>query len=567
MDTRPVPLTAKRVDGAEYSLPALELEFAVTRRMVDCTSTTSPIDASQVLAPKFEVTVEPKQELVAAETFSMDYASLSKPWKTSKLTIDWYENRMLKSINVSATDKSVDIAVEVLKTGLSVAKLAGGIPVPAGLAGASVAGCPAEVTTRKQAVGDRNKAQAELAKQTAIVAAFNARDAAKLSAKDKKALGVAIGAAKAQTDAIGKIEKELAELDKVLAFTETVRWRPPSAAGSTTSQERTFDFAIPDQPVTSEEQARARWIKRLFNVDDVKTLGLADRDCEKDLGSDGEPKQTRCRLQVALALQVRLEPEGQGAGADQLSVAQDALGLKPQRQSARLRRDHVAGVVTRIPARARFLACSGSGAPCQRSSSTKLFDQVISVPQFGHYLVLPFSNGIGEDNQLTASFAENGMPTSVTYEDKQAAALIVAKGINQGADAVLGYADQVRAAEKGKKDEADAAPLKALENQAKMLEQQKNIIAYQSVIDPTNAALAPQKAKLEIQLSMLTTQKQIAELEIQIAQLQTKAQADPADYAVKEQIERLQAQQSMLTAQVAIFEQCTKTPTLPACAN
>lgn len=447
LETRPVPLSATRVDGLEYSLPALELEFAVTRRMVDCTPAAD--DGSTPLVPKFEVTVEPKQELVPAETFSMDYAKLSKAWKTSKLTVDWYDNRMLKSVNVSATDKSVDIALEALKTGISIAKLAGGIPAGAGQSGADIASCPAEVETRKKLLVQRKGAQGDLVDQTAIIEAFNARDAAKLSESEKQALGAAVKAAKEKTDAIADLDKKIAALDKVLAFTETVRWRPPSLAKAPVVEAHTFDFRILSSPQTLEEQARVKWIKGLFSITDVDDIGAGDPGCETVLGKDGEPRHFRCRLQIALALQVRLDPESIGAHADQVTRTETALSLTPSKpKKAQGRGDHVDGIVTRMPARARFLACSGGAFPCSRSSATKLVDQLVSVPQFGHYLVLPFSNGIGEDNTLTVSFAENGMPTSVTYEDKQAAGLAIAKGASQGAEAVLGFADDLRAARK-----------------------------------------------------------------------------------------------------------------------
>ncbi|WP_161732184.1 hypothetical protein [Sphingobium yanoikuyae] len=568
MKTRPVPADVKRVDGAEYSLPALELEFAVTRRLVDCSPTFSSSDSNKPLDPTFEVLIEPKQNLVADETFSMDYSQLYKSWKTGKFVVDWHDNGMLKSVNVTTTDKSVDIALELLKTGISVARIAGGFPPVGAAPGAHLRRCPAELETRKSLLAERKKAQGELAALTATIESFSGRDAAKLSEADKKKLGKAVDDAKDRSNVINEIAKKLADLDKVLAFTETLFWRPATAPGVTTPQTDKFVFTLPSKPATLEEQARVKWVKALFGVDDIDDIGLADLGCEDDLDAKGEPVEVRCRVQQALALHVRLAPQGADANGKRLEATQTALGIKAaSNPGGNSTKDHVAGVITRVPARARFLACSGGAGNCEPASPSKLADQVIRVPQLGHYLVLPFKNGIGQDNALVASFAENGLPTSVSYEDKQAAGLVVAKGLSQAADAGLTLAADIDAAQEAEKEKKEGAALKALEDQAKLLEQQKKIAEYQAVLDPANAALARQKATIDAELGILSSRKAVAQAEVDLAELEAKSAANPADYALAQEVERRQAQVLLLQAQVAIAEQCSKSPSLPACAN
>lgn len=591
METRPVPTGTKAVYGTQYSLPALELEFAMTRRLVDCSppaksaavadSSANPQSVvnqdppqttttakNQPVVPEFEFKVDPKQEFVASETFAMDYSSLSKTFKTSAFKIDWHDNGMIKSFNVEATDKGGEIALEALKAGIAIAKLAGGIPSGGGARGTATPACPIEVETRKGLMKNSKTASDMLAQQTAIVESYQGRDNAILSETEKGKLNDALNEAKKQTKAIADINKKLAELDKVLAFTETVRWRPPASAGAVNPHDETFRFEIPQgNPATIEEAARAKWVKRLFGVDNLNPLGRANDGCETvDENKDGNPDSFLCRLERSLAFTVRLLPEPVNSGSGQLAETRSALGMKNQESNkASAKRDHVRGVVTRMPVRSRFYGCSGIVQSCHRASPEKLFDQLVSVPQFGHYLILPFSNGFGEDNQLTVNFSEAGAPTLVDYKHKKAAALTVAQTVNQGAGLLLGYAADVRAFRKAEKEKEEGAALKALESEVKLLEQQKKIVELQAAIDPGNAALAQEKTRLEKELAIAQAERDIAKVQNEREALELQLAVAPDDLALEAEKNRLATQEAVLRSRAGILKLCTDHPALTGC--
>lgn len=572
------------VHGTEYALPALELEFAVTRRLVDCESAAAipgvapavapagqpvaAVDSNRPVVPQFEVKIEPKQEFVASEIFEMDYTDLAAPWKTSSFKVEWHDNGMLKSINVQATDKSADIIVESLKAGLTIARLAGGIPPGGGdLGSRSTPVCPVEVEIRKSLVELRKAATKLLTQHTAVVQSFKDRDVTALSDTEKKQLGDALAGVKGQTQALAELDKKLADLDKVLAYSETVRWRPPTIAGATTNQTQPFPFELVEgQGATVEEAARVKWLARLFSIDNLGPLGRKDPACVNiDDDHDGNPDSFACWLKQSLAFVVMLDPEPVNASSAQLEATRKALGISAPRSSTRATRDHVQGVVTRMPVRSRFFACSGTIRPCHRGSPDKLFDQLVSVPQFGHYLVLPFSNGFGQDNELTANFAENGRPTMVEYKDKQAAALVAAQAVNHSAGLLLGYAEDVRAFREAEETEEEGAALRAAESQVKLLEQQKKVIDLQAAIDPANVDLLAQRARLEQDLAIAKLERDIATVDGEVAALDAQLSVQPGDLALAAEKDRLATLQAVMRSRVEIRALCAANPGVAGC--
>lgn len=568
METRPVASTATRVDGVEYSLPALELEFAVTHRLIDCAEVDVGASGKEIV-PEFEMKIEPKQEMVPSETFEMDYSKLSRGWKTSKFVVEWHDNRMLKSINTSATDKSSAIILETLKAGISIAKLAGGIPPVAGMAGAKGATCPAQIQVRKNLLVQRKKDVKGLEAQNGIVEAFNARSVtATLSEEDKKALSAALAAAKTHTDAIADLDKKLAQLDKVLALTETIRWRPASNTEPFAMQRLTRNFTLPDNPTAIEEVARAKWIKGLFGLDNLFSLGFGGPGCEANVDENGVPQHFRCRLVRSLSMDVWLMPYTPGGSAEAVEATRTALGIKAEESGTPEKKaDHVRGVVTRTPVRARLIACQGLLEACHGASTNKLVDQNVTVPQVGHYVVLPFSNGFGQDNALVATFAPDGTPTKVDYQDKEAALLVAAQTVNQTAQTVLTYEAELRSFREAEKEKQEGAALKAAEAEVKLLEQQRKLIDLQYAVSPASVDVARQKAALQSQLGIAQLYRDIAKIEDEIASLSLQAAARPGDLALQAELDRLNKELSIVRSSVEIAKLCASYPEVARCSS
>lgn len=498
----------------------------------------------------------------------MDYTDLAAPWKTSNFKVEWHDNDMLKSINVGATDRSPEIIVESLKAGLTIARLAGGIP-PGGPDVAERANpvCPVEVEIRKSLMEQRKGATKLLTQHTAVVQSFKDRDVATLSDADKQRLSDALAGTKVQTEAIAELDKKLAELDKVLAYSETVRWRPPTIAGATAVQTQTFPFELVEgEGATADDVARAKWVKRLFSIEELEPLERTDPGCVTvDDDRDGNPDPFGCRLEQSLAFSVMLDPEPANAQPGQLAATRTALGISEPRSRTEPIRDHVRGVVTRMPVRSRFFACAGSARPCHRASPDKLFDQLVSVPQFGHYLVLPFSNGFGQDNELTANFAETGRPTMVEYKDKQAVALAAAQAVNQSAGLLLDYSQDVRTFREAEENEEEGAALRAAESQVKLLEQQQRAIDIQAAIDPANLELVEQKARLEQRLAIAKLERDIATVDSEVDALDAQLSIQPGDLALAAEKDRLATQQAIMRSRAEILALCAANPGLDGC--
>jgi hypothetical protein len=203
--------------------------------------------------------------------------------------------------------------------------------------------------------------------------------------------------------------------------------------------------------------------------------------------------------------------------------------------------------------------------PCHTSSADKLFDQYVTVPQLGHYLVLPFSNGFGEDNQLTANFNEAGTPTMVEYKEKQAAALVAAKAANQGAESLLDLVADVRTFREAEKAKEEGAALKALESQSALLAEQKKIVELQAAIAPADADLAKQKARLDKELGVAQAERDIAKVQREIMEIEAKLAVEPADLALTAEKDRLTTLEAVLRSQAGIRKLCSENTGLVGC--
>ena len=131
--------------GTTYNLPMLQYRIEVTRTLSNC-PTTRLIPAADGSSSQRELFVDPTltfdvkvvatSQYVRGESYVVDYRSLSNLFKQTGFGFANYpETGNLKSINVSADDRTGDVLKDVASVGLTVAALAGGGP----LAGAAMA--------------------------------------------------------------------------------------------------------------------------------------------------------------------------------------------------------------------------------------------------------------------------------------------------------------------------------------------------------------------------------------------------------------------------------------------
>lgn len=166
--------------GIPYNLPMLQYKIDVTRTLSACPSRVM-MPAEQEAANRQELFVDPTLafaiKVVAApryvrgETYIVDYRPLSSMLKQTSFEMTTFAGTgNLKTINVSADDKSGDVLKAAAQIGLSVAALAGGGPIGATLvtagtvAAAGGAGDSGGGGAKAQGVGSA-AARAEAARQ------------------------------------------------------------------------------------------------------------------------------------------------------------------------------------------------------------------------------------------------------------------------------------------------------------------------------------------------------------------------------------------------------------------
>lgn len=110
--------------GIVYYLPETKLDIRVTRTIKDCSET--------LLIPKISIlaTAEAVTGADVSKAYVVNYETLQSGMKHTDLGVDLYENGTLKGINVSIADKSGEVLKNVVKIGISIAAMVGGIPIP-----------------------------------------------------------------------------------------------------------------------------------------------------------------------------------------------------------------------------------------------------------------------------------------------------------------------------------------------------------------------------------------------------------------------------------------------------
>lgn len=473
MESEPVSLSSDAISGFPYAIPALELELIVKRRLADCTIGTNS-DGLNVPMREFVTEVEAKTLYPAADWFTLDYSAMSGPTKTSTFTATRHANDMLATINIMATDKGPELIGKVVKAGISAASIIGGLPLPAA-AGAVGDACPQAVRdlldARIAAVTAKKGFTETLTTTTDAIDDLNRRAAqAELSEADKGELARLIKVAADIKKAMAAQDKIIAKKDELLTFSETVAWRPKR--GEIGEKFATIAFDL--DPATPRGQARVAWLKKLFPALDAAALN---------------------QIAPELALQLLTSPES--------STAADVIRARLPGGSSvqRTRPSSKAGIVAVQPVRARVRICPQSQISCTRADAKLIHDASYSIPQLGPYVVLPFSNGFGEDNKLTAAFAENGSVTSVGYEDKAVEGLAILDGLNNALDQGLKLDGAIRKAREAERKEQQGAALKALQDEVALKEQNKKLLALEADLDPARQSAADALAQANAELA------------------------------------------------------------------
>lgn len=208
------------IAGIPYNLPMLQYRIEATRTLAQCPTTLIIADATGKPTPfvdptlAFAVTVAAKPRYVRGETYVVDYRSLSSILKQTSFGITTYpETQNLRTINLSAEDKTGDVLKNVAELGLTVAGLAAGGPaagaakgVPDTGGGAGAAGILKFSKPRPQRAADDAKLFEIAAAASGDTTFLDCAPAAKAAFKQREA---AAGALRQATSAATRASADL----------------------------------------------------------------------------------------------------------------------------------------------------------------------------------------------------------------------------------------------------------------------------------------------------------------------------------------------------------------------
>ena len=165
--------------GVAYSLPMLQYDVALKRSLARCPGALKldfgdgdSIEVSDAVLA-FATAAEAKPRYVPGEQYVVNYDSLTSMFKTTGFAIEPYSSGALKTINITADDKSGEIVKDLIKVGLTVAGAVAGGPAGAAI-GAAVQAQPVSASA---ALSGRSAAQAREARRASRRSAIEALEA------------------------------------------------------------------------------------------------------------------------------------------------------------------------------------------------------------------------------------------------------------------------------------------------------------------------------------------------------------------------------------------------------
>lgn len=343
--------------GIVYYLPETKLEVSITRTIKDC--------AINLETPKVGILAK-AEAIVGADVnqkYVVDYETLQSGMKHTDLTFDLYDNGTLKGINVSITDKSGEVLKNLTQIGISIASMAGGVPLPAPAPGAAAA--PPKLTCTADVKG-------------ALVKLPQALTLLESKSDELKRQQEIVEQAKTVTDPLSstRLAAELAKRSQL---------------------QSEHDLLAND--VENLQAILTKTQKKLVRPTDTMTKGRILPDPK--LIADWFNPQPSTEANELLAVKWQ--------------AVSDFDSKKPD--------DAQEGLVYRQPVPGMFWLCGGGAAdgPCLTDSGDlatgvkKLFAGNVTLPQLGRLARLPLKNGPFQTQTLAATFSPDGALTKASY--------------------------------------------------------------------------------------------------------------------------------------------------------
>jgi hypothetical protein len=436
--------------------------------------------------------------------FVIDSGTLGWGTKTTSLAVGLYDNGTLKSINAAAQDRTAEIAGNLVKTGLTIASLAGGVPIPAMVpfvqGGRRMADLRApdwfglvqqlctqdaldavKVAEAARADLDRSKRNDKakaaefkrVAQEEALLkamlglldTAILSGDAAKVesmrNAVDRQVLAVTAAKEKAGKSLTEQLVDDLAAARKPITATLMIDWVPRSLGAA--------DYLTPAPSTIFPSQVYRRWLIPAGAC--VLAWSRAANDRARREIEDLCPRPDSIDEKIwarlpSTTVDIRL------SAVDGDKLRSDIPSNPPGG----------AGLTYRQPRMAKLSICVED---CARPSpDAALVASLYSMPQFGRLARLDLKNGAFEDNNLTATFAADGTLVGATYASSAA--------LEKASQLMLDTAQGVGTLIEARRTKSEGAPsreVEAIKIQTQLYEELKKLEdakrAYEASREPT----------------------------------------------------------------------------------
>lgn len=524
------------IAGVSYSLPMLQYDLKISRTLTQCegkaivrnaagqalTNPDGSLQTKDVDEIAFAISATAKEAYIPGETYLVDHTSLGAPTKTSSVTMEFHENGTLKSVNLTAEDKTQEVIKNSVSTLVGVASIASGLPVGTAALGADhVLVCR---QSTKNALGDVKLAEAAVKKATADlksktkeltdeVGTFSKIGGiAALSSAQKSKLKTLSDEQRALMVTLALANEDLANKKKPLSLDVRFRW--PSAFNKLDS--------TGDARFALSASQKAKW------------RGLFELKAPVTIKSGG--KQVCVIPPAANAADIsRVETDIEECLSDRLLVS--AL-LRPtilrtvtdehKIQVSDDPKKKMGGMLIRPPEAGYLRVCKEiDPADCAISASAKEIvlepEEPSVVPQLGQLRLLKFENGPFENNVMAFSLADSGALEKFEYKELAAQAVGISAAASDTVSQIGGFLTDLR------KFEA--------EQEAKEKEEAK------SELEEARQALVTQRedeiAALQYQIDILGKEKEISQL------------TSPADTTA---VDALNAETAQINARVALLQ-------------
>lgn len=489
--------TGVYTEGVPYRLPINKFSVDVSWQLSSCEVIEGPTQATTKIQVGFTQLAEITSELSEGEALLIDYRTINGPFKSGKVDVDYWtigegkaarQTMFVKSINSEIEgheEKAIQAAANAFGKAASLALTAAGVPKSLGGTGGPHStnrgniGCNSDIVNAVETIEANSAELKKITKKindlTLQLTLISGRTVGgKLTTADDLKLGqvqTTMDELTKQKEGLEKLTKSLKDLltykqsYSLAEFTEPADWANPVL-------KLTKDL-VPEAGKVSSLALKAVDI-------DAKWCGV-----EKNSEICDEIKASIVRQADSSKVVVTLDAVGIGNTGFTPSFSR----MTPNQ----LKTASFNGFVFREPLPANLKVVGNDGKVVAELATT--------VPQYGRVRVLPLRSGFAEKNELSANFAENGVPTKVTYNAHQAGGVAIFASAAAILDQANTIADRMAANNLAKDERAKSAELDGIKDKIALLTEQQKLDALtkgpNAELDAREAELAKLRFEVE----------------------------------------------------------------------